>query len=94
MKEIGENVTGVQGDVSKLSDLDHLFSRIEREKGRLDIVFAGDSQIRMFSVNVVSKRRPSGTPEAEVSERQVRPRFELPSRAASLARKRVNRSEE
>jgi NAD(P)-dependent dehydrogenase (short-subunit alcohol dehydrogenase family) len=40
MKEIGENVTGVQGDASKLGDLDRLFSRIDREKGRLDIVFA------------------------------------------------------
>src|SRR5262245_21194608 len=38
--EIGSNVTGVQGDVSKLGDLDRLFAQIEREKGRLDIVFA------------------------------------------------------
>jgi NAD(P)-dependent dehydrogenase (short-subunit alcohol dehydrogenase family) len=40
VKEIGKNVTGVQGDVSKLGDLDRLFSQIKREKGRLDIVFA------------------------------------------------------
>jgi NAD(P)-dependent dehydrogenase (short-subunit alcohol dehydrogenase family) len=38
--QIGRNVTGVQGDVSKLGDLDRLFARIKREKGRLDIVFA------------------------------------------------------
>jgi len=37
---IGRNVTGVQGDVSKLGDLDRLFAQIKREKGRLDIVFA------------------------------------------------------
>jgi NAD(P)-dependent dehydrogenase (short-subunit alcohol dehydrogenase family) len=40
VEEIGENVTGVRGDVSKLEELDRLFSQIKREKGRLDIVFA------------------------------------------------------
>jgi NAD(P)-dependent dehydrogenase (short-subunit alcohol dehydrogenase family) len=40
VKEIGKNVTGVQGDVSKLADLDRLFAQIKREKGTLDIVFA------------------------------------------------------
>ena len=40
VKEIGKNVTGVQGDVSKLGELDRLFSQIKREKGRLDIMFA------------------------------------------------------
>src|SRR5947207_5384588 len=40
VKEIGRNVTGVQGDVSSLGDLDRLFAQIKREKGRLDIVFA------------------------------------------------------
>src|SRR6266850_7189794 len=40
VKEIGKNVTGVQGDVSKLGDLDRLFSQIKQEKARLDILFA------------------------------------------------------
>jgi len=40
VREIGSNVTGVQGDVSKLGDLDRLFARIEQEKGTLDVVFA------------------------------------------------------
>jgi len=40
VKEIGENVTGVQGDVSKLADLDRLFATIEQEQGHLDVVFA------------------------------------------------------
>jgi NAD(P)-dependent dehydrogenase (short-subunit alcohol dehydrogenase family) len=40
IKEIGRNVTGIQGDVSKLVDLDRLFAQIKREKGRLDTVFA------------------------------------------------------
>jgi short subunit dehydrogenase len=37
VKEIGQNVTGVQGDVSNLADLDRLFAQIKREKGRLPI---------------------------------------------------------
>ena len=40
VKEIGRNVTGVQGDVSNLADLDRLFAQIRQEKGKLDIVFA------------------------------------------------------
>jgi NAD(P)-dependent dehydrogenase (short-subunit alcohol dehydrogenase family) len=40
VKEIGRNVTGVQGDVANLADLDRLFAQIKQEKGKLDIVFA------------------------------------------------------
>ena len=52
VKEIGRNVTGVQGDVSNLADLDRLFAQIKREKGRLDIVFANAG---------VAKYAPFGT---------------------------------
>jgi NAD(P)-dependent dehydrogenase (short-subunit alcohol dehydrogenase family) len=40
VKEIGRNVAGVQGDVSNPGDLDRLFTQIQKEKGKLDIVFA------------------------------------------------------
>jgi NAD(P)-dependent dehydrogenase (short-subunit alcohol dehydrogenase family) len=40
VKEIGRNVSGVQGDVSNLADLDRLFAQIRKEKGKLDVVFA------------------------------------------------------
>src|SRR6516162_4086618 len=40
VKEIGKNVTAVQGDVSNLADLDRLFAQIKKEKGEIDIVFA------------------------------------------------------
>jgi NAD(P)-dependent dehydrogenase (short-subunit alcohol dehydrogenase family) len=36
----GRNVTAVQGDVSKIEDLDRLFSLVQAEKGRLDILVA------------------------------------------------------
>src|SRR3977135_855227 len=40
VKDIGGNVTGRQGTAANLGDLDRLFAQIEREKGKLDIVFA------------------------------------------------------
>src|SRR5467141_1696581 len=40
VKDIGRNITAVSGDVSKLSDLDHLFDQINSPKGRLDVLFA------------------------------------------------------
>jgi NAD(P)-dependent dehydrogenase (short-subunit alcohol dehydrogenase family) len=40
VKEIGHDVTGIQGDVSKLTDIDKIYSAVKQEKGRLDIVFA------------------------------------------------------
>jgi NAD(P)-dependent dehydrogenase (short-subunit alcohol dehydrogenase family) len=47
VKEIGGNVTGVQGDVSNLADLDRLFETIKKKSGRLDTIFvnAGGGQI-------------------------------------------------
>src|SRR6267142_1984874 len=40
VREIGSNVTSIQGDVSNLGDLDRLFAQIKREKGKLHVVFA------------------------------------------------------
>jgi NAD(P)-dependent dehydrogenase (short-subunit alcohol dehydrogenase family) len=40
VKQIGKNVTGVQGDVSNLADLDRLYATVKERKGRIDIVFA------------------------------------------------------
>jgi NAD(P)-dependent dehydrogenase (short-subunit alcohol dehydrogenase family) len=38
--EIGKNVTVVRGDVSKLEDLDRLYSVVREKHGKLDILFA------------------------------------------------------
>jgi NAD(P)-dependent dehydrogenase (short-subunit alcohol dehydrogenase family) len=48
VKEIGKNVTGVRGDVASIGDVDRLFAQINREKGKLDIVFA-NAGIAMFA---------------------------------------------
>lgn len=40
LSEIGKNVTGIQGDVSNLADLDRLYNTVKDQKGHLDILFA------------------------------------------------------
>ena len=40
VREIGRNVTGVQGDAGNLADLDRLYATVKAEKGHLDILYA------------------------------------------------------
>jgi NAD(P)-dependent dehydrogenase (short-subunit alcohol dehydrogenase family) len=40
VKDIGNNVAGVQGDVTNLEDLDRLYATVKQQKGRIDILFA------------------------------------------------------
>jgi NAD(P)-dependent dehydrogenase (short-subunit alcohol dehydrogenase family) len=40
VSSLGSNVTGVQGDVAKLADLDRLYETVGEVKGRVDIIFA------------------------------------------------------
>jgi NAD(P)-dependent dehydrogenase (short-subunit alcohol dehydrogenase family) len=55
VEEIGRNVTGVQGDVSNLGDLDRLFAQIKREKGRLDIVFANAGMAKYAALGKITE---------------------------------------
>jgi len=55
VKEIGKNVTGVQGDVSNLNDLDRLFAQIKREKGKLDIVFANAGIVEFARLGTITE---------------------------------------
>lgn len=63
---LGSGVTGVQGDVSNLDDLDRLFATVQAEKGHVDVMFANagiggmsplgtvgeDQYDKVFDVNV------------------------------------------
>src|ERR687886_55106 len=40
VKQISKNVSGVQGDVSNMADLDRLYATVKQKKGRIDILFA------------------------------------------------------
>jgi len=55
VKEIGRNVTGIQGDVSDLGDLDRLFAKIKQEKGKLDIVFANAGVARYAPLGEITE---------------------------------------
>ncbi|MDM5216342.1 SDR family NAD(P)-dependent oxidoreductase [Bacillus velezensis] len=64
VNQIGKNVTGVQGDISKLEDLDKLYDIIKQEKGKLDILFA-NAGIGNF------------LPLGEITEEQVNRTFDI-----------------
>ncbi len=40
VKSVGQNIEGVQGDVSNLADLDRLYAHLERAYDRVDVLFA------------------------------------------------------
>jgi NAD(P)-dependent dehydrogenase (short-subunit alcohol dehydrogenase family) len=55
VKEIGKNVTGIQGDVSNLEDLDHLYDTVNQEKGRIDILFANAGVMDSASLGSITE---------------------------------------
>jgi NAD(P)-dependent dehydrogenase (short-subunit alcohol dehydrogenase family) len=56
-KEIGSNVTSIQGDVAKLADLDRVFAQIRREKGKLDIVFANAGVAELAPIGEITEEQ-------------------------------------
>jgi NAD(P)-dependent dehydrogenase (short-subunit alcohol dehydrogenase family) len=55
VKEIGENVTGVQGDGSKQGDRDRLYTAVADTGRRLDIVFANAAAIDVARMGEVTQ---------------------------------------
>ncbi|OLL30924.1 oxidoreductase [Burkholderia sp. SRS-W-2-2016] len=62
VEEIGNGAVGVRGDAANLADLDRLYERIQRDHGRLDIVFANAGLSE-------SEPRPLGTIDADSFDR-------------------------
>lgn len=56
VKEIGRNVTGVQGDAANLEDLDRLYDTVKKEKGKIDILFASAGRGDFSSIGDVSEK--------------------------------------
>src|SRR5258708_10970393 len=54
-KQIGKNVTAIQGDVSNLDDLDRLFVQIKKEKGKIDIAFANAGVARYAALGTITE---------------------------------------
>ena len=55
VKDIGKNVTAVQGDVSNLGDLERLFAQIKRDKVKLDIIFANAGVARYAPLGSITE---------------------------------------
>ena len=55
INEIGRNVTGIQGDVSNLEDLDHLYDTVNQEKGRIDILCANAGVMDSASLGSITE---------------------------------------
>jgi NAD(P)-dependent dehydrogenase (short-subunit alcohol dehydrogenase family) len=54
VKAIGSNISGVQGDVAKLADLDRLYETV-KGKGRIDIVFANAGIVEIATLKEVTE---------------------------------------
>ena len=52
---LDSNATGVQGDVAKLADLDRLYERVGKVKGRIDIIFANTGVAEFVPFGKVSE---------------------------------------
>jgi NAD(P)-dependent dehydrogenase (short-subunit alcohol dehydrogenase family) len=55
VKDIGDNITGVQGDVAKLADLDRLYATVKEKKGRIDILFANAGHAEFASLGEITE---------------------------------------
>jgi NAD(P)-dependent dehydrogenase (short-subunit alcohol dehydrogenase family) len=55
VKRIGKNVTGVQGDVSNLADLDRLYDTVKQQKGRIDVLFANAGIIELAPLGSITE---------------------------------------
>ena len=56
VKAIGKNVTGVQGDASKLADLDRLYATVKKEKSHIDILFASAGRGEFATLGEVTEQ--------------------------------------
>src|ERR1700754_5283740 len=54
VREIGDNVTGVQGDVSKAEDLDRLYAAVADSGRRIDVVFANAAIIEAARIGDIT----------------------------------------
>ena len=55
VKQIGDNIAGVQGNVSNLADLDRLYDTVKQKKGRLDSLFANAGVAEFASLGDITE---------------------------------------
>jgi NAD(P)-dependent dehydrogenase (short-subunit alcohol dehydrogenase family) len=55
VRQVGKHVTGVQGDVSNLADLDRLFASVKQQLGRLDVLFANAGIVALAPLGEITE---------------------------------------
>jgi len=55
VRQIGRNVTAVQGDVSNLADLDRLYATVQQQHDHIDVVFANAGLIEPALLGEISE---------------------------------------
>lgn len=55
VRQIGKNVTGVQGDVSHLADFDRLYSQVRQRHNRIDVLFANAGTAELVPLGDISE---------------------------------------
>jgi len=54
--EIGRNVTGVQGDVANLGDLDRLYEAVKKQNRKIDVIFANAGVAQLAPFDAVEEK--------------------------------------
>ena len=57
MKELGDNATGVQGDVSKPEDVDRLYAAVADSGRRIDVVFANAAILEVARIGDITEEQ-------------------------------------
>jgi NAD(P)-dependent dehydrogenase (short-subunit alcohol dehydrogenase family) len=55
VKDIGKNVKALKGDVSKLDELDRIFTQIKEDSGKLDIVFVNAGIVKYAALGEITE---------------------------------------
>ncbi len=53
--EIGHGALGIQGDVSKLADLDNLYVEVKQKFGRIDVLFANAGIAEVVPLDAITE---------------------------------------
>ena len=58
--ELGDRATGIRGDVANLDDLDRLFAQVQKQFGRIDVLFANAGIAPFVSIEAVTEEHFDG----------------------------------
>lgn len=66
VKAIGGRVTGVQGDMAKLADIDRLYDAVQQQHAQIDVVFANAGGGEMMPLGAITEEHYQSTFDTNV----------------------------